>query len=172
MKAAHYRRANSYSKSFNAQMAEQGGRYPATRFKQEYGIDPRTVTTSSEWHHVGKFANRVDYYNIIDVMQALAGMPYHERKQLIKRNFKPYWDANKKHYLLEKLGNRNIKQFDDTKPFQLYTYSWGMMGIALRDTAQWGRAFRKALATGRYRLKCDVKLVATGDPNYFQIVKK
>lgn len=170
MKAAYYSRANSYSKSYNAMQAEREGRYPATEFKRVYGIDPRTVVTATEWHHSSKFANRVNYYNVEDVMQALADMPYSERITKIKRGFKAYWDANKAKYLTEKLGNKGAH--GKAAPFRIYTIGLiGTLALQINDTAQWGRAFRKALANGRYRLGCAVRLTQTGDPNFFHIVK-
>ena len=74
MKAAYYSRNNSYSRSANAENAETENRYPLTRaasylslsvqaFKK--GLEFAKISTS-EWHHVGKYANKVDYYDVSD----------------------------------------------------------------------------------------------------------
>lgn len=100
---AFYSRNKSYSRSYNAECAEEEGRFPATRFKQVYGIDPRKVVSAGEWHHVGKYANKVDYYDIEDVMAELAGMAYVDRMAAIgKGKFKQYWEVNKMEYLRDR----------------------------------------------------------------------
>lgn len=67
MKSAYYCRANSYSRSYNAHVAEAEGRMPATRAAKAWGFksaaELRRWVTTSEWHHVGKFANAVDYFD-------------------------------------------------------------------------------------------------------------
>lgn len=100
MISAYYRRNHSSSRSFNAECAEEGGRFSASKFKQVYGIDPRRFIKSHEWHHVSKYANMVDYYDIEDLMDVLAEMPYNERKKAIGNGkFKAYWMENRKYYL-------------------------------------------------------------------------
>lgn len=63
--SAYYSRARSYSRSHNAEMAELDNRYPLTRFCQFFGLDKEKVKAkgTTEWHHVGKYATMVDYYD-------------------------------------------------------------------------------------------------------------
>jgi hypothetical protein len=66
--STYYSRANSYSRSYNAQCAEAAGREPASRAAKTWGFksakDLRAVVSTSEWHHVGKYANVVDYFDV------------------------------------------------------------------------------------------------------------
>lgn len=84
-RAAYYSRANSFSRSYNAHCAEDEGRMPLTRAKravaQEFGCS-QTVAAAAlellydgEWHHVGKYAARVAYYDSVD--SRLAGVIRH-----------------------------------------------------------------------------------------------
>lgn len=71
MKTAYYSRNDSFSRSFNAEVAESENRLPRSRAAAFCGLSVaafdagcRAVGYSpSEWHHVGKFAARVDYYD-------------------------------------------------------------------------------------------------------------
>lgn len=70
-KSASYRGTDgntNFSRSFNAQRAEQSGRMPATRAAKAWGFKSATTlkewVDSSEWHHVGKYATIVDYYDV------------------------------------------------------------------------------------------------------------
>lgn len=75
MKSAYYSRANSYSKSFNATQAENEGRFPRSRAAKELGLSLKAFDAgcayvgynSNEWHHVGKYANQVDYYDTVEL---------------------------------------------------------------------------------------------------------
>jgi hypothetical protein len=62
---AYYSRNDSYSRSFNAELAEEHGRLPLTRFCAKFGLVPDLAKRywSGEWHHVGKYAACVDYYD-------------------------------------------------------------------------------------------------------------
>lgn len=61
----------SYSKSYNAICAERAGRFPRTRAAAHLGISAKAFDagckaagyTSTEFHHVGKYATCVDYYD-------------------------------------------------------------------------------------------------------------
>ena len=67
----YYSRAHSYSRSYNAFQAEAQGRFPITRACQVLGLSLAAFRAGCralkyvprEWHHVGKYANRVDYYD-------------------------------------------------------------------------------------------------------------
>ena len=69
--AAFYSRAGSYSRSYNAEVAEAEGRLPRTRAAAALGVSTTAFDAgcraagyvATEWHHVGKYANRVDYYD-------------------------------------------------------------------------------------------------------------
>ncbi len=65
MRSTYYGRAQSYSRSYNAELAELDGRLPLTRFCAKYGLRPSLVRLrgSNEWHHVGKYATPIDYYD-------------------------------------------------------------------------------------------------------------
>lgn len=82
MKGAYYRRNDSYSRSYNATEAESESRYPLTRaiaaVRSQAGVsvkDARAALVAAhdgEWHHVGKFASRVNYYDpeaALDLLQ-------------------------------------------------------------------------------------------------------
>jgi hypothetical protein len=72
MKSAFYKRNNSYSRSYNATVAEYAERFPLTRAAAHLGISVKAFKkgleaaeiTTNEWHHVGRYANRVDYYDV------------------------------------------------------------------------------------------------------------
>lgn len=71
MRTAYYSRNNSYSRSYNATTAEQDGRYPRTIAAKKLFLSVKAFDagcekagyTSTEWHHVGKYANIVYYYD-------------------------------------------------------------------------------------------------------------
>lgn len=70
---------NTNSKSLNARAAEADGRFPASRMAEVLrdkglfrGVTPADIKAavhSGEWHHVGSYAARVDYYGLDDVFQ-------------------------------------------------------------------------------------------------------
>lgn len=70
-RAAYYSRNNSYSRSYNASCAEAEGRLPRTRAAAALGLSTKAFDAgcaacgyrATEWHHVGKYANMVDYYD-------------------------------------------------------------------------------------------------------------
>lgn len=98
---AYYKRNNSFSRSYNAECAENEGRLPRLRAAKELGISAKAFDvgyssgdyTTSEWHHVGKYANKIDYYDTNEI--------------LIDFNF---WLAVKKFYKTKKM-----KAFCDEK---------------------------------------------------------
>jgi len=56
-----------FSRSKRAALAEEFGRYPATRAAQLLGVSTaavKAVLVPHEWHHASKYFNRVDYYDI------------------------------------------------------------------------------------------------------------
>lgn len=73
MRSAFYSRNNSYSRSANAEAAENQGRLPRIRAAKELEISVKAFDAgcqaigyvATEWHHVGKYANRVDYYDTV-----------------------------------------------------------------------------------------------------------
>ena len=66
-----------FSKSNNAVDAEANGRYPASRIAKILGIPVEFVVKHAphggEWHHSSKFYNVVDYYDLQQVKDWLAG---------------------------------------------------------------------------------------------------
>lgn len=75
MASAYYSRNNSYSRSYGASCAEAEGRYSLTRAAKEMGLSSvafkaglaKAGYRSTEWHHVGKYANTVDYYDTTEL---------------------------------------------------------------------------------------------------------
>tara|TARA_Y100001963_G_C6721964_1_gene419544 strand:+ start:225 stop:569 length:345 start_codon:yes stop_codon:yes gene_type:complete len=75
MRYRNYNTASYYShgrgRSWNAEEAEQYGRYPRTRAAESLGVSVKAFRAgciaceyvASEWHHVGKFASAVTYYD-------------------------------------------------------------------------------------------------------------
>lgn len=78
-RAAYYGRNDSFSRSYNAEVAEDEGRLPRTRAAASLGLSAAAFDAGcaaagyrpSEWHHVGKYANMVYYYDC----EALAADP-------------------------------------------------------------------------------------------------
>lgn len=68
---AYYGKNQSYSKSANAESAEADGRWPRTRAAKALGLSVAAFDAgckaagyvSREWHHSGKYATQVDYYD-------------------------------------------------------------------------------------------------------------
>ena len=56
------------SRSRRAQIAESHGKEPATRAAKTWGFKSASAlkkwVKTSEWHHVGKYASAVDYYDV------------------------------------------------------------------------------------------------------------
>jgi hypothetical protein len=71
MPSAYYSRNQSYSRSLGAEEAEKEGRFPRTRAAAALGLTVRAFDVActaigyyaTEWHHVGKYANEVYYYD-------------------------------------------------------------------------------------------------------------
>lgn len=74
MKRTIYKNGNS--KSANAEYAEDNGRYPLTTAAKKLGITPALFKKAiefcnyrtNEWHHVSKYANKVDYYDTVELL--------------------------------------------------------------------------------------------------------
>lgn len=72
-RSAYYSRAGSYSRSYNAEQAEQEGRLPRTVAARGMGLSQAAFDAGceaagyvpTEWHHVGKYATPVDYYDTV-----------------------------------------------------------------------------------------------------------
>lgn len=70
---AYYNRNDSYSKSSRAEEAERNGRFPATRAAKKLGLSLKAFTVArhaighyaSEWHHVGRYATPVNYFDTV-----------------------------------------------------------------------------------------------------------
>ena len=80
MKSAYYAGINgggTGSRSRRAQIAELEGKMPATRAAIEWGFRSakslRAWISNCEWHHVGKYANAVDYYDVAAWLEDVAG---------------------------------------------------------------------------------------------------
>ena len=84
-RSTYYSRAGSYSRSYNAEVAESAGRAPMSRAKltvaAEFGCTQSIAQAAlemihdGEWHHVGKYANAVNYFDTTD--RRLGGLIAH-----------------------------------------------------------------------------------------------
>lgn len=103
MGSAYYSRNNSYSRSYNAQVAESSGRYPRTRAARNMGLSVKLFDlgckaigyTPTEWHHVGKYANEVVYYDTTAIDNyafwlAIVKITRGTRKQWAKQRLNEY----------------------------------------------------------------------------------
>jgi len=78
-RSAYYSRNDSYSRSANAESAEEAGRYPRTRAAAELGVSVKAFDAgcaaaeyrSHEWHHVSKYANMVDYFDTVELAESV-----------------------------------------------------------------------------------------------------
>lgn len=95
--SAYYSRNQSYSRSHNAEVAEEEGRFPRTRAAAHLGLSVRAFDAAckavgyraTEWHHVGKYANEVTYFDTAELVDnpdfwtaALAASSPAKRKQI------------------------------------------------------------------------------------------
>lgn len=72
LSGAYYSRNQSYSRSYNAEQAEGEGRFPLTRAAKYIGLSSAALKkgaehadlVTTEWHLVGKYANKVDYWDV------------------------------------------------------------------------------------------------------------
>lgn len=130
MAGTYYARAESYSRSYNAMEAENGGRYPLTRaievVRREANVTAKaarealTTTFDGEWHHVGKFASRVDYYDTSAALDLLHPSRVTEREVT---------QALSDHLAEEALAEQEIE------------IGWELYGKILRALATGQRAF-------------------------------
>lgn len=122
---AYYSRNNSYSRSYNASNAEADERFPLTRAARFLGISVKAFKsgceyakyTTSEWHHVGKYANRVDYYDT----KELAADPKFWKGASTKLN-KSFVEIEYKKALKEK-ANEKLSEMKFLYKFQNKGYS-------------------------------------------------
>lgn len=94
--SAYYSRARSYSRSYNAHLAEEDGRMPLTRavaYVAEHAVTTQVIARAvllrrgtDEWHHVGKYATPVYYYDAVSAVDwAWAITPAATRRQVLRR---------------------------------------------------------------------------------------
>jgi hypothetical protein len=78
-RSAYYARNDSYSRSANAEAAEAAGRLPRTRAAARLGVSVKAFDAgcaaagyrTTEWHHVGKYASPVDYYDTNELSESV-----------------------------------------------------------------------------------------------------
>ena len=73
MRGAEYLRRGQ-GRSDGAEEAEAAGFLPATRAGKALGVPGRFISdccAAAEWHHVGKYAQARDYYDVAEVRAAL-----------------------------------------------------------------------------------------------------
>lgn len=114
---AYYSRAGSYSRSYNAEVAEDEGRCPMSRAKkivaERHGCS-QTVAAAAlellhdgEWHHVGKYANCVNYYNAAD--ERLAGVIAH----IMACGGAKKWRERRESQRRQRVGQWQMPRFSD-----------------------------------------------------------
>ena len=65
---------SGYSKSNNAVHAERNGRFPASVLAKKLGVKSAAIVAlipTSEWHHVSKFFNTINYYDLEQAVERL-----------------------------------------------------------------------------------------------------
>lgn len=171
MKTAYYSRNDSFSRSFNAERAEEENRLPRSRAAAHLELSVAAFDAGcaavgyspSEWHHVGKYAARVDYYDCEELAAqpefwAGAAAVYKSAKKraevlaTVER-----WAEAERQANVEKFRARLIRQRDCTRPvarhsaqsrwFDRCTRARISGRIPLGDVA----AFRAAVAERRER---------------------
>lgn len=162
MKSTFYSRNNSYSRSCNAEVAESQDRFPLTRAAQYLGLSSAAFKaglsnagiSTNEWHHVGKYANRVDYYDvsldseIVNSFKFWKGAITKANKALCLENMKRIAHAS----MLEKTAAPYVM------PSRYYDRSVISVPQPMTDKAMW-RAVRKAIADKRYAESIEPKNV-------------
>lgn len=158
MAAAYYSRNNSYSRSHNAEVAESRDRFPLTRAARHLGLSSSAFRagllyagiSTDEWHHVGKYANRVDYYDVNDSGEIYNSFSFWKgattkaNKALCLENMKRIAYDN----MIEKT---NSPYFN---PHRYYDRSIISLPQPMTDKAMW-RAVRKAIADKNYAAKME-----------------
>ena len=105
-----------FSKSNNAVDAEANGRYPASRIAKILGIPVEFVVKHAphggEWHHSSKFYNVVDYYDLQQVKDWLAGAGDYavEGNEPTGNDLLAEWRLNRK-----ELASKSSKVWPDIK---------------------------------------------------------
>lgn len=128
MSSAYYSRAGSYSRSYNAEVAESEGRYPLTRAAQvlakDLGVTQKVAKAAllycgtCEWHHVGKYANSVEYFDTTD--ERTIGVARHMAKIGIEQFERLMFERGRR--------NRWRRDGDPTEA----SHRWRVMNLNLR----------------------------------------
>lgn len=92
-----YSSTNSNTKSLNAHLAEEAGRYPASHwpailrrkglFPGVTAADIKAAVWTDEWHHTGTFAARTNYYSLQDIYDYRREL----RQEILRRNLQKAW---------------------------------------------------------------------------------
>ena len=150
-RSAYYSRNDSFSRSYNAEIAEEEGRLPRSRAAASLGLSVAAFDAgcaavgyvATEWHHVGKYANRVDYYDC----ETLADDPkfwdgaasaYRSAKkhaEIIARGERAA--AASKAARIAKFRERLISQRDCSRPVKMHSGSlnWYRFALAAYEAA-------------------------------------
>lgn len=115
-RSAYYSRNNSYSRSYGAECAERNEKFPMTRAAKYLGLSVKAFKdgleasgiTASEWHHVGKYANEVDYYDVSDESEIVASYSFWKgaSNKANKAICEPYYRNALKVYAHERLTTK------------------------------------------------------------------
>ena len=131
-RSAYYSRNDSYSRSANAESAEANGRYPRTRAAAALGVSVKAFDAgcsaagyhTHEWHHSGRYANAVDYYDTnelaesVEFWEGAAACYKSKTKQAELRAKVPALLAERKASRLEAFKCKLERQRDCTRPVQ------------------------------------------------------
>ena len=130
---------NEWSKSANAQNAEDNGRYPRTRAAANLGVSVKAFDsgvrhagiTTNEWHHVGKYATMIDYW---DTEICRENAQFWRGAALAYKAVKRIAELQAKAEILEQA--ENVVEFPETGTLQLQA----MLRPLLNTAGRWRHA--------------------------------
>lgn len=117
-KSAYYSRNDSFSRSYNAEVAEEEGRLPRSRAAKSLGLSTSAFDAgcraagyrATEWHHVGKYATQVYYYDAAGLARdprfwigALSAMKTRAARRAVLARWDAAWDAARKQWHRERM---------------------------------------------------------------------
>lgn len=165
--SAYYSRNDSFSRSYNASVAEEEGRFPRTRAAAFLGLSVKAFDAAcaavgyrpTEWHHVGKYAAMVDYYDAAalderaDFWQAAMAVSSPARRKQIAQRL-----ADKKAARIEAFRQKLIAQRDCTRPVRRHDGAanwrtfcrrqWEAAGLVQKDLDDLPTERKTAIAPG------------------------
>lgn len=126
-----------YSESVRAAYARSEGKFPKTAFKKYYGISEkkfnelaaREIIYVSEWHHVSKYGNKVDFWAIDEEREPLFWLLI-GKKDLAFKAYKETRD-----YSATTIKNNPVKSYERKKTFLFEAGKYAMTeNLNINDT--------------------------------------